>query len=774
MGDINEWKGTMRTQSFQNRSLLLVTCAACLLISGIAYSQSYTFTTLAGSSGYGTVDGQGTAARFMGPTGVAMDNSGNAYVADFMNHTIRKIAPAGVVTTIAGLAGVSGTADGIGCFARFNGPSALAVDAANNIFVTDSSNHTIRKISPTGTVTTFAGAAGAYGSTDGQGDVARFFFPYCIAVDSSNNLYVSDNNNFTVRKITSSAMVSTVAGSPGAQGTNDGVGSAALFGAPAGLAVDRAGNVYVSDWINYNIRKITAAGLVSTYAGAASVQGTNNGTGTAARFEAPVGLALDAATNLYVADYGAHTIRKITPARVVSTWAGMPLASGTLDGIGNAARFNGPNGVAVDLSSNVFVADNQNCAIRKITPTRGVTTFAGNPGGPASVDGTRSAARFNNPNNLALDAAGNVYVADEGGNTIRKITPQGVVSTIAGRAGVAGSTDGTGSAARFNHPESVAVDAHTNVYVADQWNHTIRKITPAGVVSTFAGRAGVAGIADGTGTAARFGDPSGVAVDPGSNLFVADYLHQTIRKITPAAVVTTFAGLADATGWQDGTGSNARFDCPYGVAVDTSSNVYVAEVYNCMIRKITPEGVVTKLAGVPNTQGSDDGDGSGSQARFNGPNAVAVDGAGNVYVADSGNYTIRKITPSGWVSTLAGGPGTYGYTDGTGSAAQFDWPYGIAVDAAANIYVADFGNNTIRKGVLTSSLGSVTLRSPRSSNNEFSFGLSGFESLLVKIQSSSDLRTWITVRSYCLNGGTNWVPALLQTSPRQFYRASIP
>ena len=248
-----------------------------------------------------------------------------------------------------------------------------------------------------------------------------------------------------------------------------------------------------------------------------------------------------------------------------------------------------------------------------------------------------------------------------------------MVTTLAGLAGAAGSADGTGSAARFRDPRGVAVDSAGNVYVADYSNHTIRKITPAGVVSTLAGLAGNPGSDDGTGNAARFSQPAGVAVDSAGNVYVADTFNHTIRKITSAGMVSTLAGLAGSLGSEDGPVSGARFNHPYGVAVDSASgNVYVADSANHTIRKITPAGVVSTLAGLAGNPGS--ADGIGSAARFNSPYGVAVDSAGNVYVADSHNNTIRKITPAGAVSTLAGLAGMVGSADGTGSAARFNFP----------------------------------------------------------------------------------------------------
>jgi hypothetical protein len=325
---------------------------------------------------------------------------------------------------------------------------------------------------------------------------------------------------------------------------------------------------------------------------------------------------VDAGGNVYVADSGNQTIRKMTPGSVVTTFAGAPGYSGAADGTGSAARFAGPRGVAADGAGNVYVVGYQ--TIRMVTPAGVVTTLAGTGGQAGSVDATGAAARFNGPWGVTVDWVGNVYVADTDNHTIRKVTPAGVVTTLAGAAGSPGSADGTGSFARFNSPHDVAVDGSGNVYVADSSNHTIRKVTPGGVVTTLAGTALVAGSVDGTGSTARFNLPWGVTVDGSSNVYVADWTNQTIRKVTPAGVVTTLAGKAGLAGAVDGTGSAARFYYPRGVTVDEEHNVYVAEYYNQLIRKVTSDGVVTTLAGATGVlQGAVDG--TGSAARFKGP-----------------------------------------------------------------------------------------------------------------------------------------------------------
>jgi hypothetical protein len=770
----------------------------CVATSGTATATStsatlsvqYTFITMAGS---GSGDGTGNEAGFFNPQGVAVDSTGTVYVSDFGRDTIRKITPAAVVTTLAGSPFASGNTDATGNAARFNGASGVAVDSVGVVYVADRNNHTIRKITPAGVVTTLAGLAGTAGSADGTGTAARFRYPGGVSVDSAGTVYVADTDNHTIRKITPAGVVTTLAGLAGTPDAADGTGTAARFFGPRGVAVDSAGNVYVADSGNCTIRKVTPAGVVTTSAGLAGTPGSSDGAGNAARFNSPYGIAVDSAGVVYVGDTLSHTIRKMIPAGVVTTLAGLPGTSGNADGIGSAARFYLPWGLAVDSGGVVYVADEGNFTIRTSgtvaallafttqpvdqggpigssvtltavapstpTPTYGwqastdagetwtaltntppysgtsttaltitgitpglagnfyrcvatnvlgtaisnsatlsvqytFTTLAGSPIAGGSTDGIGGAARFSGPSGIAVDNAGVAYIADTGNHTIRKVTPAGVVTTLAGVPGAAGSADGTGSAARFNGPHGVAVDGTGAVYVADTDNHTIRKISPVGVVTTLAGLALTQGSADGTGSTARFNQPWGVAVDGAGVAYVSDTANHTIRKVTPAGAVTTLAGSAGAYGSANGTGSAARFVNPSGIAVDSDGLIYVADYQNFTIRKVTAAGVVTTLAGVPGQGGSADAAGGG--ARFYFPWGLAVDSAGAVYVADHGNDTIRKITPAGVVTTLAGLPGTPGSADGTGSAARFNTARGVAVNSAGVVFVADTFNSTIR------------------------------------------------------------------------------
>ncbi len=699
--------------------LIALTPLAALRAQSV-YAAPYTFTTFAGTGGRtGNVDGTGGAARFSSPFGVAVDGSGNVFVADIVTSTIRRITPAGEVTTFAGSPGQSGSADGTGAAARFSTPNGLVLDGNGNLFVTDSGNHTIRRISPAGVVTTFAGAAGQLGSADGAGAVARFRFPAAVAIDGAGNLYVADSRNGTIRRVTAGGVVSTLAGSAELFGSADGNGPSARFVQPVGIASDLAGTLYVADIGSATIRRVTPGGVVTTFAGSGN-NGNTDGTGTAASFTQPAGIAIDGSGNLYVSSASSHVIRRITPAAVVTTFAGAAGVAGATDATGALARFSAPRGTAVDRSGNIFVADNGNQTIRRITPGGAVTTFAGTPGSLVT-DGTGTAAGFRGPTGIAVDAAGNLYVSDIS-QTIRKITPAAVVTTIAGGVDIPGRVDGNGAAARFNNPLGLTVDSSGVVTLVSA--AFVRRITPAGEVSTVAGAPG-GGSADGTGTNASFSTPRGVVLDSAGNLFVTDTDNHTIRKITPAAVVTTFAGAAGQAGSTDATGTAARFNTPRGIGIDSANNLYVADGGNHTLRKISPAGVVTTLAGSAGLAGS--ADGSGAAARFDQPRGVAVDRDGNVFVIDYNNQTIRRVTPAGAVSTVAGSPGQLGNVDDTGAAARFNFPNDIAVDAAGNLYVADFANYSIRKGVPaaaapTSAISNISVRATLSAGQTLIMG----------------------------------------------------
>ena len=563
-------------------------------------------TTLAGTVGVAgsaeSADGVGTAAKFTSPNAIVADAAGNLYVAD--SSAVRKITPDGAVSTLAGTVGVVGSADGFGALAQFGLLIGITLDRSGNLYVVDGGS--IRKITPAGLVSTLAGSTelpfpGT--SIDGIGSAARFYAPRAIVADTSDNLYVTDL--YTVRKITPAGMVSTLAGSTEdrfLRTSIDGIGSAARFLRLGGITIGNNGNLFVTD--NNSIRMLTPNGAVTTVAGIGATAGSADGAATSSLFDLPLGIAADTLGNLYVADSNNNTVRKISETGVVTTLAGTALVLGNVDGAGATARFSNPSGIAADLAGNLYVADSWNYTIRRITPQGVVSTIAGTAGVNGTADGIGAAANFNAPAGVAVDSNGNVFVVDRGNLSIRKITPGGIVTTIAGTARAPGSVDGVGTVAQFTVPIDIAVDSAGNLYITDNSIRfqspvaTIRKITPGGTVSTFAARAGIFGSADGTGPTAQFFYPNGIAVDTQGTVYVADAANYTIRMITPAGVVTTLAGAAGVPGSTDGIGATARFLGPKALAVDSAGMLYVVDGTN--IRKVTPNGTVTTVAGDPN------------------------------------------------------------------------------------------------------------------------------------------------------------------------------
>ncbi|MBM3271182.1 MAG: hypothetical protein FJZ01_26415 [Candidatus Sericytochromatia bacterium] len=638
---------------------------------------AYTVSTLAGGA---YRDGASDSARFNIPGGLAADAAGNIYVADSFNNRIRKVAPDGSVSTLAG-DGTAGSLDGPGSSARFYMPIGIAVDASGTVYVGDAFNQRIRKVTPAGLVTTLAGD-GTGGFADGASTSARFSYPVALAVDASGTVFVADRGNNRIRKVTPDGAVSTFAGD-GTAGYSDGATSSARFGNPVGVAVDATGTVYVADPNNLRVRKISAGGTVATLAGDGT-SGFADGPAAVSRFRLPAGLAVDAAGTVYVADLSNHRVRAINQAGMVSTLCGSG-TPGSGDGACAGATFNRPRSLALTSGGALVVGERESRTLRRITGGA-VGRFSG---AHAYTDGAASTALLSLPEGVALDASGSLLVADLLSNTIRNLAADGSVTTLAGN-GSNGFADGQGTAARFNWPMRLAVAPSGDVYVADYSNHRVRRISPSGLVSTVAGD-GTAGFVNGQGADARLSYPWAMAVASSGEVYVTDTGNHAIRRVSPTGLVSTLAG--DGTsGYVDGPGAAARFATPKGLAVDAAGIVYVADTENQRIRKITPAAVVSTFAG-DGTAGF--ADGIGVAARFYGPSDIAIDGAGTLYVTDSANFRIRRVSPAGVVTTIAGGAAA-GSQDGSALSASFRLPTGIAIDPSLNLYVVDRWNHAIR------------------------------------------------------------------------------
>ncbi|MES2474666.1 MAG: choice-of-anchor Q domain-containing protein [Verrucomicrobiota bacterium] len=652
-----------------------------------------------------------------------------------------------VVSTFAGT-GVAGMTDGTRATAQFANPSAVATDALGNTFLADAGNHRIRMIDPAGNVSTIAGKGPFSGLANGPGPDAEFAFPSSVAVGPDGNVYVTDTFNHRICKLVRPTvaggiwMVETLAGptTPGNAGFLNQTGSAARFNHPYGLTVDSAGNVYVADAANHRIRKITASGGVSTFAGS-GIQGLqDSATPSSARFDFPEALVL-VGNALYVVDTGNHSIRKIAIAgnlaADVTTFAGSGIA-GFTDGTGAGADFNSPSGITADAAGILYVTDGQNHSIRSVITSdlsldyRKVTTVAGT-GSAGLTNGKANVAQFRAPTGVTVDSAGNLIVADHENHLLRRIIIQNteIVSVAdSGDLNAAGlqqvsaildadalgldpgaiyyfrwvSSNGTVQSLgqRFTLHElplvttlpadnltpttallHATVDPKANpTEVRFEYSTDPDMLAPYRV-STLAGS-----------TAAGLAGTSGIAGDGNGGSFVTDRAHHRILHITATGAISTVAG-SGAAGFGQGLGTAASFEDPAGLAIDGDGNLYVADEGNHCIRKITPAGLVSTFAG---SGVAGFGDGPKASALFLYPAGVAVDAAGDVFVADTGNHRIRKISAStGEVSTIAG-TGVVGFSaDGPAEFALFSSPRGIAVDAAGTrVWVADTGNHSLR------------------------------------------------------------------------------
>ncbi|MFZ4797625.1 MAG: T9SS type A sorting domain-containing protein [Bacteroidia bacterium] len=691
------------------RKLLLIT------LSVLAYATTFAqkITTIAGGLGDG---GLARNTPFFSPDATAVDDSGNIYIIDQYKHRIRKVtASTGIVSTVAGngLQGYAG--DGSAATsANLYVPTGIAIDDSGNIYISDSYNHRIRKVTAsTGVISTVAGngaqGSGGDGSAATSANLSR---PSGVAVDGSGNIYIADRLNNKIRKVNASTgIISTVAGN-GAQGSGgDGnVATSANLYFPTDVAVDSAGNIYIADANNNKIRKVNAStGIINTLAGNGTQSYGGDGfTATSASLYNPTGVAIDGAGNIYIADETNHRIRKVTASTgIISTVAGNGTAAyGGDDSAATSANLYFPSGVTVDSSGNIYIADANNNRIRKVTTSTGIiSTVVGNGRGAYGGDGSiATLANLYNPTGVSVDGLGNIYIADYGNHTIRKVTiSTGIISTVAGNGiGAYGGDGSAATSANLYNPTGVSVDGSGNIYIADNGNNRIRKITAStGIISTIAGNGAQGSGGDGSAaTLANLNKPFGLTVDGIGNIYIADQNNHRIRKVTASTgIISTVAGNGTgAYGGDGGAATSANLYFPSGVAVDGSGNIYIADGIN-RIRKVTAStGIINRVAG--NGTGAFGGDGSTAiSASLNFPKGIALDVSGNIYIADYGNQRIRKVTVStGIINTVAGnGILGFGGDDSSATSAKLNYPTGIAIDGLGNIYIVDQSNNRIRK-----------------------------------------------------------------------------
>ncbi|HEY1816512.1 MAG TPA: hypothetical protein VGG74_29400 [Kofleriaceae bacterium] len=596
---------------------------------------------------------------------------------------------------VAGDYGGEGNLDGAKQDARFDTPAAIAVGADGTIYIADANNHEVRMMTPSGFVTTVVGQRGSADVVDGSAGSARFASVRGIAVGSDGTLIVADSVGQVIREVAPDGTVSTIAGVPYMTGSNNGPALLAHFNDPTGVALGDKGKIYVADSGNQVIRVI-ASGLVTTFAGQMDVVGNDDGSATlplTAKFNSPEGVAVGPDGSVYVADTNNGAVRSIDTSNSVEH---------VITGLEH------PVGIACDSQSDVtiYVTDLTLDKVVSVQPSRGtgIQIVAGN-GFTGSLDGSALDAELYSPEGVGVGADGTIYVGDTGNQAIRTVA-NGSVSTLAGKPALTGSADGAGSAARFWYTGGIDADA-SDAFVCDILNDTIRDVSLAdGTTQTFAGIATSAGSNDGV--SARFSEPYGLAIGADGAVYVADTNNDTIRRIALPAGAMTWAGVAGVAGHNDATGSGAHLTMPYGIAAGSDGSIYVADTQSYSVRQITASGnfgAVVTIAGA-NTQGGSDG--VALAAQFEGAQAIAVAGDGTIYIADTQANTIRKLS-GGQVTTFAGQFGVAGSQDGTGSGALFAAPSAIRVDAKGNVFVADTGNATIRKitpaGVVTTVAG---------------------------------------------------------------------
>jgi sugar lactone lactonase YvrE len=613
-----------------------------------------------GTAGYSGDNGQATAAELYYPSGVAFDSNGDLFIADTWNNRVREVnLSTGAITTVAGngTGGFSGNG-GQATAAELNSPEGVAVDSNGNLFIADTDNNRVREVVSTGVISTAAGNGTAgYSGDGGQATAAKLNSPEDVAVDSSGNLFIADTNNNRVRKVNvSTHVITTVAGKGTAGYSGDGgQATAAKLNSPEGVAVDSSGNLFIADTNNGRIRKVTTSGVINTAAGNGTAgYGGDGGQATAAELNCPGGVAVDSSGDVFIADTNNNRVREVNNAsKVISTSAGNGVIYTGDGGQATAAQLDFPQSVAADANGDLFIADTFDDVVREVNGATGViTTVAGDGSGISGYsgdDGQATAAKLDHPEGVAVDSSGDLFIADMYNNAIREVNlATGVITTVAGDGFGGYSGDGgPASAAELFFPAGLAVDSGGDLFIADSGNNAVREINHVtGDIATVAGT-GTAGFSGdgGRATAAELNDPCGVAVDSNGNLFIADSGNNRVREVS-GGVITTVAGNGTAGYSGDGgQATAAELNGPCGVAVDSNGDLFIADTFNQAVREVSlATGVITTVAGTGNA-GYSGNDGLATDAQLHFPNAVAVDAAGNLYIADEGNNVIRIVTP---------------------------------------------------------------------------------------------------------------------------------
>ncbi len=625
---------------------------------------SWVSRTIAGTFPIGD-GGQATAALLESPQAVAADTAGNLYIADGGNGAIRKVSRTGIITSLTGYSGY--TYD-------------LKLDSAGNLFV--AGGNKAYKITPGGVVTAVAGN-GSYSSPTGDGGPATsagFNGIYALAVDADNNLFICDSNNHRVRRVTPDGIVHTIAGgfSKGFAGDN-GPASNALLDYPRHAAVDAAGNLYINDYNNNRVRKISTDGTITTVAGSNICCNSPNGGLATGSYLYTGAVTTDPAGNIYIWDYFTNRVRRVTPQGIIGDYAGSGVEGFAGDGSGaNGARFSSVTGLGTDAQNNLYIVDSNNERIRKVSTDGSISTVAGRSHF-AGDGGAAASALLHRPMGVVTGSDGTVYFTDTINHRVRKIGADGKINTIAGTGepGFAGD-NGPATAALLYFPDSIAIDSANNLYVVDQNELRVRKISLAGIITTVAGSGQANYSNDAKGAlGSPFAYIGGIAIDAAGNMYLSECLNHKIKKIVPTGGMTTYAGSGGKGFAGDGQPPiNAVLNTPGPLAVD-SGVLYIADTLNYRIRKVDPAtGTITTVAGTGVCCYSGDGD-KAAAARVD-PYGMAADGTGLWFTDSAG---IRYMGADGTINRVAGGAdlGFAGDDNPAGANTMYNSPNGIAV-----------------------------------------------------------------------------------------------